>query len=107
VWTIPPAAPAAIGPIVWSRHAQRLLVNGGPRGAVRWRSPGVVTVNTPAPGPASCMNDEVALSGCVWSKLWTPFERRVSQKSRNEKCYIVEFVHICVTVSGEVTVNRD
>ena len=57
-------------------------------GAVRWRSPGVVTVDTPA--PASCME---SLPGCgqISGRVLS-----VSQKSRNEKCYLREF-----------TINRD
>jgi hypothetical protein len=57
---------------------------GGAVGAVRWRSPGVVTVNTPA--PACCMK---SLSGCRqnFGRLLS-----VSQKSRNEKCYLRELL---------------
>jgi hypothetical protein len=41
------------------------------QGTVRWPSPGVVTVDTPA--PASCME---SLSGCGQnSGRWTRFER--------------------------------
>ena len=43
---------------MWPSHVPNMC-NAVVLGAVRWRSPGVVTVNTPA--PTSCMK---SLSGC-------------------------------------------
>jgi hypothetical protein len=60
-------------------------------GAVWWRSPVVVTVNTPA--PASCMKSLSATRAVV--KTLDAFCLSLSQKSRNEKCYLSE-----VTVNG-------
>ena len=58
------------------------------QGTVRWPSPGVVTVDTPA--PASCM-ESLPCCGQMSGRVLS-----VSQKSRNEKCYLREF-----------TINRD
>ena len=53
-------------------------------GAVRWRSPGVVTGDATA--PASCME---SLPGCGQNSGRV---LSVSQKSRNEKCYLRELL---------------
>jgi hypothetical protein len=75
---------AAGGGRMWPTCA----INAVVLGAVRWRSPGVVNVDTPA--PASCME---SLPGCDQNsgRLLS-----VSQKSRNEKYYL-----------RELLVNRD
>jgi hypothetical protein len=77
--------------------SQYVQCGGAGRGSVALTgTPGVVTVNAPAPASSH----EVALG--LWSKLWTPFERLAEIANpdtaypRNKKCCL-----------PEVTVDRD
>jgi hypothetical protein len=73
---------AAGGDRMWPICAMRCVL-----GAVRWRSPGFVTVDTPA--PASCME---SLPGCGQNsgRLLSASQKREIPK-RKTKCYLREF----------------
>ena len=78
---------------MWPKYVQ---CGGAGRGSV------ALTGSRHRQYPRSSFLHEVALR--LWSKLWTPFDLSVSQKSRNEKCYLRDSVRlVCKPGQGDLS----